>query len=110
MAKIERVTEIKGVRISKIIERYGTVEYFGETHVILADAYLENNKFGEAAYFANSVKLNDEIDEEGYAPLYQIEWKIINEESEDGSDACDWDRAENIDKTAAINLENGSIY
>ena len=110
MAKLTMNTEIKGVAISKIAERYSTVEYFGETYVILDDAYLENDSFGEAVYFANAVKINDEIDGDGYAPLYQIKWEIINPEAEDGADACDWDYAENIEKTATIEIKTRNIF
>lgn len=109
MTTLKMATEIKGVALSKIAAKTGTLEAFNETYVILDDAYLENNKFGGAAYFANAVKINDEIDEEGYAPLYQVEWKITNSEAEDGSDACDWDEAEDIEKVAAIDLETGTM-
>lgn len=110
MTTLKMETEIKGIAISKIATKTGTLKAFNETYVILDCAYLENNKFCEAAYFANAVKINDEIDEEGYAPIYQIEWKIINNEAENDSDACDWDTAENIEEIATIELETGRMF
>lgn len=110
MAKLTMETTINSKSLASIIEKNGIVEFEGLEYVLTDDAFIDNNSDQEAAYFGYAVKIGDEIDGEGYVPLYKVEWKIINEEAEDGSDACDWNNAANIRKVCTIEVETGNIY
>lgn len=60
-----------------------------EKFILTDEAYLDNDNYGNAAYFAHAVKLGDEI-EDGEAKLYLVQFEITNPETEDASEACDW--------------------
>lgn len=89
---------------------YGYVEFGGEEYVLVQDAYLDGTD-AEAAYFAAAIKVDDEPDDDGYVSIYKVEWSIINPETEDAGDACDWDNPADVDVTGAkFNLEDGSVF
>jgi hypothetical protein len=64
---------------------YGTVEYNGKTLTITQQPYIDTyfaDGDQRAMYFATAEDGENE---------YEIRWEIINEETEDESEACDWD-------------------
>jgi hypothetical protein len=69
--------------------------------VLIGDAYLGNNSKGGASYFAPAVMLGDEI-LDGEADTYLVEFEIIDEETEDGNNACDWSIVENYEELGAV--------
>ena len=62
--------------------------YGNEKFVVVNEAWADNNKFNEPAYFAHAVKLGDVITD-NMANLYLVEFAIIRD-SEDASQCCDW--------------------
>ena len=74
----------------------GTVEYEGETYILLHDA--ERGEHYTAAgepidsYDATAVLLGDDIDVLGNCPLYMVVWKVDDDyDPESAADPCDWD-------------------
>lgn len=89
---------------------FGSVEIEGKEYVLVQDAYLDGMD-ANAAYFAAAIKIDDEPDEDGYVPLYKVEWNIVNPETEDAGDACDWENPADVDVTGAkFNLKDGSVF
>lgn len=103
MAKITMDTKIKGLTVQETINKYSMGLVDGK-YILLQEAYCDNNKQQEAAYFADAIKLDDEI-VDGEAPLYLIEFKIIDTETEDGNFACDWTVSERITKYSTIDIK-----
>ena len=99
------------IDINDMEKKFGSVEYEGEKYILLQDAYLENDgAYGDAAYFADAVKVGDTPDE-GYLPVYTVVWEIIDKETEDAGNACDWDTPADIrDSGATFDLEDGRIF
>jgi hypothetical protein len=74
-----------------------------EKFVLLGDAW-EGSKpgsFSEPAYFANAVKLGDEI-VNGEAKVYQVEFEVKNPTAEDASQACDWAEIADYQEVGAV--------
>ena len=87
-------------------KNYGYVEFGGEEYVLIQDAYLDGTE-----YVTDAIKVGDEPDEDGYVPIYKVEWEIIYPDTEDGGDRCDWENpAEVRGAGAKFNLEDGSAF
>ena len=97
--------------IDEMEKKFGSVEFEGAKYILIQDAYINNrDAYGDAAYFANAVKVGDTPDE-GHVPIYTVEWEIINPETEDEADACDWDTPDDVrDDGATLNLKDGYIF
>jgi hypothetical protein len=64
---------------------YGTVEYDGKTLILLQMPYCDDDfRHGHRIVYKAKAKDNE-------GKEYQIYWRIINENSEDELDACDWE-------------------
>lgn len=95
--------------INEMEKRFGSVEFEGEKYILIDDAYIDG-PVDDAAYFANAIKVGD-IPDDGYQPIYKVEWEIINPLCDDESLACDWENPADVrDCGATINLENGYIF
>ena len=96
--------------INEMEKKFGSVEFEGTKYILIEDAYLTNrDAYGDAVYRANAVKIGD-VPDEGYIPVYAVEWEISNPETEDEADACDWDSPADIrDEGAMLDLEDGHI-
>ena len=87
-------------------KNYGYVEFGGEEYVLIQDAYLDGTE-----YVTDAIKVGDEPDEDGYVPIYKVEWEIIYPDTEDEGDRCDWENpAEVRGAGAKYNLEDGSVF
>lgn len=86
------------------LQRNGYFEQDGETYILLQCAYADNNRQQEAAFFADAVKLGDEI-VDGVVPTYMVEWEIINPDGDDDGDACDWDNPIDINPYSDVTVE-----
>lgn len=97
--------------INDMEKKFGSVEFEGAKYILIQDAYLSNrDAYGDAAYFANAVKAGDTPDD-GYVPVYTVEWEIINQDTDDEADACDWDAPYDVrDDGAMLDLEDGHIF
>ena len=96
--------------INDMEKKFGSVEFEGAKYILIQDAYLDNEGYGEAAYFANAIKVGDTQDN-GYVPVYTVEWGIINPETEDEADACDWDTPADVrDDGATLGIKDGHIF
>lgn len=85
---------------------FGSVEFENEEYVLIQDAYLDGTE-----YVADAIKVGDEPDEDGYVPIYKVEWEIIYPDTEDEGDRCDWENpAEVRGAGAKFNLEDGSVF
>lgn len=85
---------------------FGSVEFAGEEYILIQDAYLDGTE-----YVADAIKVGDEPDEDGYVPIYKVEWEIIYPDTEDEGDRCDWENpAEVRGAGAKFNLEDGSVF
>lgn len=99
------------MNINEMEKKFGSVEFEGAKYVIIDDAYLTNrDAYGDAVYHADAIKVGD-IPDDGYQPIYTVEWEIINPLCDDESLACDWETPADVrDCGATINLENGYIF
>lgn len=60
--------------INDLEKKFGSVEFEGAKYILIQDAYLSNEGgYGDAAYFANAIKVGDTPDD-GYVSLYTVEW------------------------------------
>lgn len=106
---------MKNAIMESMEKKYGSFEYEGEKYILIEDAYLDDifidGQEGRSAYLADAIKPGDSPDEDGYIPLYKMEWEIINPEMEDESDRCDWEAPADVrDSGARFNINDGSIY
>ena len=108
MTKITMDTKIKGLTIQELINKNSMGLVNGQ-YVLLQEAYCDNNRQQESAYFADAVKIGDEITD-GEAPLYLIEFKIIDTETQDGNFACDWTVTGDITKYSTIDIDQERLY
>ena len=81
-ASKERKIKMKNaMSINDMEKEFGSVEFEGAKYILIQDAYLSNrDRYGDAAYFANAIKVGDTPDD-GYVPLYTVEWEITNSET-----------------------------
>jgi len=85
---------------------FGSVESGNEEYILIQDAYLDDTE-----YVADAIKADDEPDEDGYVPIYKVEWEIIYPDTEDAGDACDWENPAEVSAIGAkFNLEDGSVF
>ena len=85
---------------------FGSVEFAGEEYILIQDAYLDGTE-----YVADAIKADDEPDDDGYVQIYKVEWSIINPETEDAGDACDWENPADVSAIGAkFNLKDGSVF
>ena len=73
--------------------------------LLATSAYADNNKHQEAAFFATAVKIGDEIAVDGIAPTYMVEWEIIDHDTEDDGNACDWDNPISITDYSDVDVD-----
>ena len=78
--------------------------YGEEKFVLVNEAWMDNNKWQEAAYFAHAVKIGDEITD-GEAKLYRVEFEIKNKDTEDASEACNWAEVEDYTESDTVTVE-----
>lgn len=77
---------------------YGTTMYAGDEYILLEEPFMDDNCFGDAAYFAYAVKIGDHFDKDGNVKCYKLEFEIINPNWEgEGKEACDWYEASNVE-------------
>ena len=96
-------------------KKFGSVEFEGKKYILIQDAYIDDvcidGQEGHTAYFADAIKDGDHQDEDGYFPLYTVEWEIINPETDDEGDRCDWDNPVDVEATRAMyNVEEDSVF
>ena len=86
---------------------FGSVEFENEEYILIQDAYLDGTE-----YVADAIKVGgDEPDEDGYVPIYKVEWSIVYPDTEDAGDACDWENPADVSAIGAkFNLEDGSVF
>ena len=102
MARVIMDTKVDG----KGLIGANVIHYDGSEYVLIDDAYPDDNCCGDPVYLAYAVRLGDEITD-GYAPLYRIEWDVIDTTVEDGSDACNWDNVANVTNISAGMVRGG---
>ena len=77
---------------------YGTTMYAGDEYILLEEPFMDDNCFGDAAYFAYAVKIGDYFDKDGNVKCYKLEFEIISPNWEgEGKEACDWYEASNVE-------------
>jgi len=81
--------------IKNWIKAYGTVVANGKTYVILKNPYI-SSELGYSGYYESVVRRQEECEDcEDYQECLdtglKIFWKIVNDDCEDGSDACNWE-------------------
>ncbi len=88
-------------------QKFGSTEFCGDTYLLIEEPFMDNNRFGEAAYFARAIKVGDKFDDGDRVKCYKVEWKIVDPETDDGAQACDWDEAENVEFETYVYYEHG---
>ena len=105
-------------------KKFGSVEFEGKKYILIQDAYIDDvcidGQEGHTAYFADAIKDGDHPDEDGYFPLYTVEWEIIESqwddeesqwEDEDEGNRCDWDNPVDVRITRSMyNIEEDSVF
>lgn len=96
METIIMETQTEGKTVAEYEEKFRSVEYEGDTYVLLEQAYIHYSG-SKARYLAEAVKLGEEIAEDGNGnpctvTTYLLSWVPVEgwEENEDESDNCDW--------------------
>ena len=84
MTTVTMESKINGEEVKKMVKSAGYFELDGQKYVLLQQAYADNNKYQEAAFFARAVKIGDEIIA-GVAPTYMVEYEIIKPDCDDDS-------------------------
>lgn len=71
----------------------------GVTYVLTDEACMTQAGDPAAAIFeAHAIRADERPDEDGYQPLYCIQWDILPEwDGADGGEACDWDTPDCIE-------------
>ena len=90
---------------------YLPVECEGRQYVQIIDMdTCDTDNNGTPYWEGYAVRLDDEIDEDGYAPLYTLIWDMDNPDAEDGADTVDdWDNVDDVNEVGGINVTNGNI-
>lgn len=88
-------------------QKFGSTEFCGDTYLLIQEPFMDNNRFGEAAYFARAIKVGDKFDDDDQVKCYMVEWKIVDPETDDGAQACDWDEAEDVEFETYVYYEHG---
>lgn len=102
-------------------KKFGSVEFDGKKYILIQDAYLDDICIGDVCidgqvsrtvYTADAIKDGGDCpDENGYVPLYRVEWRMINPEMEDGGDRCDWCNPSDVSITNSMyNIEEDSVF
>lgn len=91
---------------------YIPISYEGHEYAQIADMdTLSSDGDGQGYWEALAVRLGDSIDDDGYAPLYDLIWLLDNQEAELAEDTVeDWEAVSEIREAGEINIENGRIY
>lgn len=90
-----------------------TVEYEGETYVLLNQAtvepwYTDSNGNEVDRYVASAIRMGDPIVKEfgiTFTERYMVTWDITNPEAEEHSEACDWDEPYDIEPNGTYEFE-----
>ena len=104
MLKLAMTSKINGEELKTLVKSAGSFKQDGQTYVLLQQAYADNNKYQEAAFFARAVKIDDEIIA-GVAPTYMVEWEITDHDTEDDGNACDWDNPISVKDCSYVDLD-----
>lgn len=104
MTKLTMASKINGEELSSLVRTAGSFEQDGQNYVLLQQAYADNNKYQEAAFFARAVKIGDEVIA-GVAPTYMVEYEIIDHDCDDDSYACDWDNPISVKDCSYVDLD-----
>jgi hypothetical protein len=90
---------MKNTKFEKLAAEHGTWEHDGKTLTLLQQPHITGQN-DNAYYEATAIDKNYERQETaGEIPdTYLIRWEIINFETTDESDACDWDNPVSITK------------
>lgn len=103
-------------------KKFGSVEFEGKKYILIQDAYLDDICIGDVCidgqesrtvYTADAIKDGDRPDDDGYVPLYRVEWEIIESqwEDEDEGNRCDWDSPSDVSITRSMyNIDEDSVY
>ena len=94
----------------------GTATIDGVKYVLIEQPYVDDIMQGHSSrtmYHARAVREDAPLDDYGYTDLYVIRWtpKPGSEETEDESDACDWDNPSECEREDGMgyNPETGRI-
>ena len=94
MIKMKKVNENMETKFG--VGAFDEYTFLGEKYLLIEDAFLDADNYGKVKYFARAIKVGDELDEYGYVPVYMVEWEIIDPETEDGGNACDWENPDDV--------------
>lgn len=96
--------------MDKMEKKFGAVGFNFNKYVLIQDAHLDGTG-DDAAYFADAIKVGDLPDSNGCIQVYSVEWKIIDQETEDESLACDWEKPVDVDATGLrFDIKDGSVF
>lgn len=89
-----------------------TIKYEGGEYVqvIDMDTLSYDADRGESYWEAIAVRLGDEIDEDGWAPIYNIIWYLDHPDKTDGDEVDDWESPSDIEANVGeIRISDGRI-
>ena len=101
--------------LEELKKENGTATIDGVKYVLIEQPYVDDIMDGYSSrtmYNAHAVLADAPLDEYGYTDLYVIRWapKPGFEEIEDESDACDWDKPSECERTGVgYDPETGRI-
>lgn len=79
----------------KLAQDNGDITINNERYILTQMPYIDGTN-EDAYYTARAIKDSDQPDEDNFIPVYQLIWDIINTETEDESEACEWDSPSDI--------------
>lgn len=98
------------MNLEKMATNNGEFTQEGIHYILTQQAYIDTYGNGITVYSATAIRADSTPDENGDVKLYNIKWEITNHETEDESEACNWDEAFIVeDSGASYNLTNGTV-
>lgn len=92
---------------------YLPISYEGHEYVQIddMDTMSYDGRYQEAYWEGFAIRIGDTIDDDGYAPLYNLIWFLDNPDAEDTEYTVDdWEKVDDITDAGEINIETGDIY
>lgn len=93
-------------------KNYGSFVHNGKEFILIYQAYLSKDIFGNPCYVARAFSLSDKEDKKGYRKAYIVRWRIkdnYDPEYMEEDMACDWDNPYEVKESCVYHLEDNVI-
>jgi hypothetical protein len=84
--------------IAKLTAENGIYAYQGHDYVLTQPPYVDGHDY----YRASAIRVDSVCDTNGYVLAYDMQWDIIDDDTDDASNACDWDNPSSCELVPAV--------